>query len=99
METERRDALFHDPYARRLAGERGQAIVNAMRRGRSMAWAMIVRTAVFDEVILDTVARGRVTLVMNLAAGLDARAWRLSLPPTLRWVDVDLPGILDYKTE
>jgi methyltransferase (TIGR00027 family) len=99
METERRDALFHDPYARRLAGERGQAIVDAMRRGRSMAWAMIVRTAVFDELILDRVGAG-VDCVLNLAAGLDARAWRMStLPPKLRWIDVDLPGILDYKLD
>ena len=36
--------------------------------------------------------------MLNLAAGLDARAWRMPLPPTLRWIDVDLPGILDYKT-
>ncbi len=25
--------------------------------------------------------------------------WRMPLPPTLRWIDADLPGILDYKTE
>jgi methyltransferase (TIGR00027 family) len=37
--------------------------------------------------------------VVNLAAGLDARPWRLPLPPELHWVDVDLPGILNYKTE
>jgi O-methyltransferase involved in polyketide biosynthesis len=41
-----------------------------------------------------------VDLVLNLAAGLDARPWRMKeLPSTLRWVDVDLPGILDYKLE
>jgi methyltransferase (TIGR00027 family) len=42
--------------------------------------------------------RAGADLVVNLAAGLDTRAWRLSLPATLRWVDVDLPEILDYKT-
>jgi methyltransferase (TIGR00027 family) len=36
--------------------------------------------------------------VVNLAAGLDARPWRMPLPPSLHWVDVDLPGILNYKT-
>ena len=100
METERRDAIFHDPFARRLAGERGQQIVDAMPRGRQTAWAMIVRTAVFDEIILETIARHGVDLVVNLAAGLDARPWRLErLPSSLKWVDVDLPGILSYKTE
>jgi methyltransferase (TIGR00027 family) len=99
MESERRDAIFRDPFARRLAGDKGQEIVDTMPRGKQTAWAMIVRTAVFDEIILDRVGAG-VDCVLNLAAGLDARAWRMSsLPPTLRWIDVDLPGILDYKTE
>ena len=99
MESERPDAIFRDPFARRLAGERGQAIVNEMRRGASMAWAMITRTAVFDEIILDVVKREKVDLVLNLACGLDTRAWRLALPPDLRWEDVDFPVMIDYKTE
>jgi methyltransferase (TIGR00027 family) len=99
METERPDAIFRDPYARRLAGERGEEIVRSIHRAHSVAWAMIVRTAVFDEMILDAVQREKVDLVLNLAAGLDARPWRLRLPATLRWVDVDLPGILQYKTD
>ena len=57
METERPDAIFRDPFARRLAGERGEAIVDTLKRARSLAWAMIVRTAVFDEIILDCVTR------------------------------------------
>ena len=81
METERPDAIFKDPFARRLAGERGQEIVDEMKMGRQMAWAMIVRTKVFDEVILDVIRREQVDLVLNLACGLDARAWRLDVPP------------------
>lgn len=99
MESARPDAIFRDPFAARLAGDKGQAIVDSMKRGRQMAWPMIVRTAVFDEIILDRVRGSGVDLVLNLAAGLDARAWRMRLPPNLRWVDVDLPDILDYKTE
>lgn len=98
MESERPDAHFRDPYAARLAGLEGQAIVDQMPRGRQMAWAMIVRTQVFDEVILDKVRNGGVDLVLNLAAGLDARPWRLDLPATLRWVDVDFPDMIAYKT-
>lgn len=99
METERPDAIFKDPFARRLSGERGQAIVDGMKMGRRMAWAMIVRTKVFDEVILDLIRREKVDLVINLACGLDARAWRLDVPKDLRWVDVDFPVMIDYKTQ
>lgn len=99
MESARPDAIFRDPFAERLAGSRGQDIVDEMRQGRAMAWPMIVRTAVFDEIILEAVRTKKIDLVVNLAAGLDARPWRLPLPPALHWVDVDLPGILNYKTE
>jgi methyltransferase (TIGR00027 family) len=99
METERPDAIFRDPFARRLSGERGQEIVDSMKFGKRMAWAMIVRTKLFDEVILETIKRENVDLVVNLACGLDARAWRLDVPKELRWVDVDFPVMIDYKTD
>jgi methyltransferase (TIGR00027 family) len=99
METARPDAIFRDPFAERLAGERGYRILEEMPHGRTFAWPMIVRTAIFDEIILDTIRTRGADLVVNLAAGLDARPWRLPLPPSLRWVDVDLPDILSYKTD
>lgn len=98
METARPDSIFSDPYAARLAGERGPAIVSQMPRGKEMAWPMIVRTKVFDEIILEYTRGHGVDLIINLAAGLDARPWRLDLPKDLLWVDVDLPGILNHKT-
>lgn len=98
MESERADAIFHDPFARRLGGERGEAIVRTMPRGRSMAWPMIVRTTVMDEIVLRCIREGART-VLNLAAGLDARPYRLELPSDLRWMHVDLPDMLEYFRE
>src|SRR5881409_1041113 len=99
MESERPDALFHDPYARRLAGARGEEILASLPKGRTWAWAMIVRTAVLDELILRGVARDGVGTVLNLAAGLDTRPYRLPLAPSLRWIDVDFPDVIAYKKE
>lgn len=99
METERPDAIFRDPYARRLAGERGEQIVRALRGGLRNSWSMIVRTAVFDELILQVLSRDSTDLVINLAAGLDTRPYRLSLPASLRWAEVDLPEMIAYKGE
>ncbi|MBI1810117.1 MAG: class I SAM-dependent methyltransferase [Gemmatimonadetes bacterium] len=98
METARADAIFRDPFAAALAGEHGERIMNSMRGGKRAAWAMIVRTKVFDEIILETIATQGVDTVVNLAAGLCARPWRLPLSPSLRWVDVDFPEILAYKS-
>ena len=97
METERPDAIFKDPFARRLAGAQGEAIVQALPQGRTWAWPMIVRTAVFDEMILRTVAADGVGTVLNLAAGLDTRPFRLPLPGDVRWIDADLPDMIAYK--
>ena len=96
-ETERPDAIFKDPYARRLAGPVGERIVAALG-GTKAAWPMIVRTAVLDEIILRTVRDGADT-VLNLAAGLDTRPWRLDLPASLTWVDVDYPAMQEYKRD
>jgi methyltransferase (TIGR00027 family) len=95
-ETERTDALFRDPFARRLAGERGERIAASFPRDRQREWALAMRTVLFDAFITEQIARG-VDLVVNLAAGLDARPYRMPLPESLRWVEVDLPEILDYK--
>jgi methyltransferase (TIGR00027 family) len=97
-ETERADALFRDPFARRLAGERGERIATSLPRDRQREWALVMRTVLFDAFIAEQVGQGA-DLVVNLAAGLDARPYRMALPPSLRWVEVDLPGILDYKEE
>src|SRR5215210_1219100 len=97
METERPDALFRDPWARKLAGERGAAIVRHIPRAQAMAWALIVRTQVFDELILHAVQRGGADVVLNLAAGFDTRPYRLPLPPSLHWIEVDLPELLAHK--
>jgi len=96
MESERPDALFRDPFARRLGGVRGEQIVARLPRGRASAWPMIVRTAVMDEIILGLVEREEVRAVVNLAAGLDVRPFRLPLPSHVRWLHVDLPPMIDY---
>ena len=97
IETERPDAIFRDPWARRLAGERGFQILDALPQGRKMSWPLVTRTAVMDEIILRSIAADGIDTVLNLAAGLDARPWRLALPSQLLWIDADLPDMIDYK--
>lgn len=96
QETERPDAHFRDPYARALAGERGREIAKAQKFGDRNSWSFVTRTVLFDRFIADEVRAGT-DLVINLAAGLDTRPYRMDLPGTLRWVEVDLPAIFDYK--
>jgi methyltransferase (TIGR00027 family) len=95
-ETARPDALFRDPLAERLAGERGRAIAAATPRAAVTGWAAITRTRLIDDFVLDSVARG-CDRVLNLAAGFDTRPYRLALPPHLTWIEADLPALNDEK--
>ncbi len=95
-ETERQNPLFRDPFARRLAGERGEQIAATVKLASRGDWPLIARTLLFDQMIEAEVVAGT-DLVVNMAAGLDARPYRMQLPKSLRWVEVDLPEIFDYK--
>jgi methyltransferase (TIGR00027 family) len=95
-ESERDDAVFRDPFARALAGERGERIANALAFTDDNAWSFVARTYLFDRFVTRLVQHGA-DMVVNLAAGLDTRPYRMALPPALPWIEVDLPDILDYK--
>jgi methyltransferase (TIGR00027 family) len=90
-ETQRPDAIFRDPFARRLAGERGEQIAQSMPLGGNNDWSMITRTYLIDQFVATRVAQG-LDMVVNLAAGLDSRPYRMPLPASLQWVEVDLQG-------
>jgi methyltransferase (TIGR00027 family) len=94
-ETARRNGLFRDPLAERLAGERGKAIAEKMGN-KSAEWAWVTRTVLFDRVIEKEIAGGA-EMIVNLAAGLDTRPYRMDVPRSLQWVEVYLPEILEYK--
>lgn len=98
LETERPGGMLHDPFARRLAGERGRRIAESLPE-LSLRWMIPVRARIFDELLLETLATGEITTVLNLAAGLDTRPYRLELPASLRFVEADLPALLANKSE
>jgi methyltransferase (TIGR00027 family) len=95
-ETARPDALFHDPYASKLAGERGAEIARSVPQGVRNGWSIVVRTKIIDDLILQCVSEG-CDCVVNLAAGFDARPYRMKLPANLLWVEADLPAMIAEK--
>jgi methyltransferase (TIGR00027 family) len=98
IESERPDAVFRDPFARRLAGERGEQIAAAIPFSGRHLWSWTSRTWLIDQLILQEVRHGA-DMVINLAAGLDARPYRMELPSSLQWIEVDLPELITYKEE
>lgn len=97
-ESERPDALFRDPYAARLAGDKGRGIAGTIPGSRQVEWTVVIRTVIIDQYIQEFIARGGDTVV-NLGAGLDTRPYRMDLPASLRWIEVDFPHMIDLKDE
>ena len=79
-------------------GKRGEQIAASMSFAEKNSWPFVARTWLIDQVISSQVKLGT-DMVVNLAAGLDARPYRMNLPRSLQWVEVDLSEILAYKED
>lgn len=73
-----------------------RAVAKSMGFRDLMGWVMALRTTGIDRLIEMAIAAGADT-VLNLGAGLDTRPYRLSLPKSLRWIEVDLEPIVQMK--
>jgi methyltransferase (TIGR00027 family) len=93
MESSRSDALFHDPLAAGLAGERGLRMAKTRPEG---AWVVAIRTGLIDAFIQSAISSG-IDTVINLGAGLDTRPYRMHLPSSLQWIEVDYPDLIEGK--
>jgi methyltransferase (TIGR00027 family) len=98
-ESARDDALFSDPFAERLAGEDGRRLLAeaAADTGQPSA-PIVVRTKFLDEALLRAQADG-VSQVVILAAGMDARAFRLPWQRGTTVFEIDQPHMITAKDE
>ena len=105
-----REGLIDDPFAeplvravgldffvRALDGEIDLGDVDPRFSMERAAQGMAVRTRWFDKLFTDAAAAG-VRQAVILAAGLDARAYRLPWPDGTVVYEVDQPEVIDFKT-
>ena len=104
LETESANPLYKDPFARELAGPVGFAMNAAASAATGSDAArpsphLTIRTKFLDDGILAAVTdtNGGLTQAVILAAGMDARAFRLAWPPGLTLFEVDRDDIFDRK--
>jgi methyltransferase (TIGR00027 family) len=113
-ETESENPLIRDPFARVFLDAVGDGMWSLYADPAKLAQAseidpqvqaraqmlvdfMATRTAFFDEFFLGAADSG-VRQVVILAAGLDARAWRLPWPDGTVVYELDQPKVLEFKT-
>jgi methyltransferase (TIGR00027 family) len=114
-ETAKAQPLIRDPFAQVFldaAGDAGRKVshdagditgdseVVAQLRARRQVVGeyMACRTAFFDEFFVSATGEG-IRQVVILAAGLDARAWRLPWPDGTTVYEIDQPAVLQFKSE
>jgi len=113
-ETDRERPLFRDPFARVFLDAAGEGIWSLFdssalpaeladvdpdlpARMQTLGDLFACRTAFIDE-FFRAAADAAVRQVVILAAGLDARAWRLPWPAGTRVYELDLPKVLEFKS-
>ena len=99
MESTRDDRLFTDPFADKLAGETGRELLAAAiaEAGERSTVQIVVRTRFLDDALLRAV-RGAKQVVI-LAAGMDARAYRLAWPDGTTVYELDQPAVIAAKAD
>jgi methyltransferase (TIGR00027 family) len=103
LETEHPSPLYRDPFARELAGEAGFDVLYSMRTAAGMGTFngpdpyLTVRTRFFDDALLAAVRKSSLDQVVILAAGMDARAFRLEWPHGVRVFEVDREDVFRHK--
>ena len=99
-ESAREDRLFTDPFAERLAGEEGRRLLAdaVAATGRQSDPQIVIRTRFWDEALLQANADG-VAQVVILAAGMDARAYRLPWRSGTTIYELDQPEVIATKDE
>ncbi|BBY43983.1 class I SAM-dependent methyltransferase [Mycolicibacterium celeriflavum] len=106
-----REGLIDDPYAeplvravgldffvRALDGEISLDDIDPRFNARRAAEGMAVRTRHFDRLFTDAAAAG-VRQAVILAAGLDARAYRLPWPAGSSVFELDQPDVIAFKSD
>jgi len=91
-------AVGHDFFKRILDGEIDFDAIGPPFTVRGAAEGMAVRTRHFDRMFTDATAAG-VRQAVILAAGLDARAYRLPWPDGTIVYEVDQPEVIEFKTK
>jgi methyltransferase (TIGR00027 family) len=96
IESQRANALFHDPWADLFAGRAGDAWL-ARQQSDHPGLPLILRTRFFDDFFAERMGDMSLCQVVLLAAGYDTRAYRLAWPERTRLYEIDQPAVLARK--
>ena len=99
MESTRDDRLFTDPFADKLAGDAGRRLLAAAvaATGERSTMQIVVRTRFFDDALLRAAPAAQQVVIV--AAGMDARAYRLAWPDGTTVYELDQRAVIAAKAD
>lgn len=71
--------------------------IHRMSLPASNQYLVALRAKQLDDWCADFLARHRDAIVLHLGCGLDGRVFRLAVPPSVLWFDVDQPSVIGLR--
>lgn len=88
--------IVNDTFAKTLMGEEGLQYWEVFKNQKNPNGSNVARCYLIDTWVKEQLSINPDTTVILIGAGLDSRAFRLS---SGNWIELDEPGIIEYKNE
>ena len=96
QDAESTNPVCDDRYAKRFMNARGTEVFSIFSGDKMGSNAHLARHSMIDQLVRARLARDPNTYVVTIGAGFDSRPYRI---PGGAWVELDEPGVIEYKNE
>ena len=94
--SKQKNAKFHDDKAVEIVSRMDYDFSFA-GDDALMSNGVIARTVLLDRMVGDFIRKNPNATVINIACGMDTRAYRLKIGSTVRWYNIDLPETIEVR--
>ena len=94
--SKQKNAKFHDDKAVEIVSRMDYDFSFA-GDDALMSNGVIARTILLDRMVGDFIRKNPNATVINIACGMDTRAYRLKIGSTVRWYNIDLPETIEVR--
>ncbi|MCM1384814.1 MAG: class I SAM-dependent methyltransferase [Lachnoclostridium sp.] len=95
--SQQKNAEFHDGKAEEIVSRMDYDFSTA-GKDTAMSKGVIARTILLDRMVGDFIRKNPKGTVINIACGMDTRAYRLNISGSVRWYNIDLPETIEVRS-
>lgn len=90
------NAKFQDDQAEKIVSRMDYDFSSA-KKDAAMSKGVIARTILLDRMVGDFIRKNPECTVVNIACGMDTRAYRLNISESVHWYNLDLPETIEVR--